>query len=614
MTPVQNPAETDTFKGYSRLPKVTLGIGFAGLLVGVLAAYSEPATGYELSLYAQTPHLYFGGVGVAILVSVLLSFVITDSRLVQDGALLLGGLSVTSIVMLPLIRGYYLFVGGDSLTHLGWTRDLLDGTFEPTGLLYPGIHMMTIFVSEVTGIRLGLAQMFVTLAFVLVFVVFVMLCVRLLGRGRWAVPVGLFAGLLLLPNNNVSVHIQAHAITQSLLLLPFPLYLLLRYVVRDGEWMNPFERVTQNGLLLVLASVALILVHPQGGLNWILVLISIIGVQFLARRFRGDGTLGSHRPLYIPTVIVTIVFATWTFRYERVQEAAMGAIAGIINSAAPGDEIAQRTASLSDIGGSIGLLFVKLFLVALVFCILTGLLSLVWASGRFDDRFPERNALFTYLIISLVPLVALFGVLFVASTNTMHFRYLGFIMVPATILGALAISEGAGFLTKYVSPKAVSVVLVVVFLVLIPLPLATVHSTPFIYKPTTDVSEMHYDGAKATFETMDRDVAFAGVRTGPKRFVDAVYGTERSKTMGFKGTEVRDAIPSQAWGRNLTGYYEGPRYIPVGQSDYQQEVGLYRGLRYGERGFHQLDASPAINRVQTNGEYRLYFLQNETAD
>lgn len=598
--------------GHSRFGKVALGLGFAALSVGVLAAARDPATGYELSMYAETPLPYFVGLAAALVVSLWLSLGRRVSGLLRDGALLLGTVSVASLVMLPVIRGYFLYVGGDSLTHLGWTREILRGQLEPTGLLYPGIHTMTIFVSQLTGIRLGLTQMYVVLAFVLAFVLFVTLCVRLLGQQRWAVPVGLFSALMLLPNNNVSTHIEGHPITQSILFLPFVFYLVLKYVIRDDEWMNPIEMATQNGLLLGLAAIALILIHPMGALNAIAILGLLALVQFFFRRYSAEGSIQSHRPLYVPTAIALVAFLVWTPRYERVRAAVEGVVQGILYGSIPADEITQRAASLSAIGGSIAGLFVKLFLVALVFCLLSALLMALWFTGRLDSRFPERNALLTYVIVALIPLLGGFLLFFAASSNTMHFRFVGFLMVPATILGALAISEGAGKLRGRFSTAQVRVGLVVCFLLLLPLPLMTIHSTPFIHKPTAHVSEMHYDGADTTFDTMDRSVPFAGIRTGPKRLLDAAYGPDRGRSLGIAGTDVDAAIPFAVWGDNLTDYYEDRRYVPVDASDYQQEVVLYKGLRYGERGFDSLDAAPGLARVETNGEYRLYLLGNGT--
>jgi hypothetical protein len=194
----------------------------------------------------------------------------------------------------------------------------------------------------------------------------------------------------------------------------------------------------------------------------------------------------------------------------------------------------------------------------------------------------------------------------------MPFRYLGFLMVPVTVLGALALSGGTAWLSGGDDSRRGRLALVLAFLLLLPFPVATIHSTPFVYKPTSDLTAMHYQGANETFERMDRDVPFAGIRSGPGRLLDGTRGTQATAEAGIRGLDDEGAIPYRVFGNNLTSYYEDRRYVPVGESDYQREVVLYDELRYGRRGFARLDASPAIDRVQTTGEYRLYLLGNGT--
>lgn len=597
----------------SRQSKVTLAVGFAALLFGTLAAARSPATGYELSLYAATPTAYWIGLAVAIGVSLAVSLSHRVSPLVRDAGLLLGVTSVASLVTLPLVRGYYHYGSGDPMTHLGWTRDIVSGRLDPVNMLYPGIHTMTIFVSNVLGSSFSDGQLIVTLAFVLVFVVFVTLCVRMLGHAEWVVPVGLFSALLLLPVNNVSVHLVAHPITQSLLFFPLVLYLVMKYVGRAGEATNRLYVATPMGILLALSAIALILVHPQGALNVVAVLVAIACVQFFFRRFRANGAIDRHRPVYVPTFVSIVAFGLWAPRHERVQRTVGTVTEAIVTGTMPGDEISQRSGSLLELGASLAGLFTKLFLVASIFCLLAAAVIAVWYTGRLDDRFGERNALIMYLVVALVPLTGAFVVFFVSSMTTQHFRYVGFIMVPITILGAIALSEGAEYVRLSASGQTLRIGLVVCFLLLLPLPIATVHASPFIYQPNQDVTAQQMHGAEATFDRMDRDVAFAGIRGGPDRLLHATYGTEGSKDIGVKGLGPDSSIPGPVFGSNLTSYYDEPRYVPVTDADYQREVGLYDGFRYSERGFQRLDSSPAIDRVQSNGEYRLYLVANESA-
>lgn len=593
----------------SRLSKLSLVVGYLALLAATVSAYGAPATGYELSVYAATPGVFWVGVAAALAVSLGVALTHTESPTLRDTALVLGGLSVLSVVVLPAIRGYYHYGSGDSLSHAGWARDILAGRLDPVGMLYPGIHTMTIFASELLGVRVGQAQLVVLAAFVAVFLLCTAQCVSFLGQSRYAVPVGAFAALLLLPNNNVSVHLMAHPITQSLLFSPLILYLTLRYVSASDDGATGRAVATPMGVALVVASFALILVHPQGALNVLGVLLAVAAFQFAARRVRPDSRVADHRPVYVPTVVAAVAFAVWAPRHPRVQRTIDTVLTRVLQGSTPADEISQRSGSLELLGADILGLFVKLFLVSAVFSLLAGLLALALSRGYLSERRVKRNALLSYVVVALVPLSAAFLVFFVSSMTTQHFRYVGFVMVPITVLGAMALSMSAERLRSVVGDRSVQLGLVVVFLLLFPFPLATVHGGPFIYQPTSDVTKMELSGTNATVEYMDRDVAFAGVRGGPRRQVDATRGTVGSERLGLRGE--RAGIPEGVFASNVTTYYDSPRYVPVSRSDYQREVVLYDGFRYPERGFERLRTTPGSNRVHTNGGYRLYLLTGE---
>ncbi|MFB6081690.1 MAG: hypothetical protein ABEJ67_02595 [Halanaeroarchaeum sp.] len=577
------------------------------MLAATAAAYTAPAVSYELSVYGGTPDLFWAGVSIAVTASLAVAMANVRTQPLREVSLLLGGASVTTVVVLPLIRGYYQFGSEDSLTHLGWTRDIVAGRLDPVSMLYPGVHLMTILVGEVLGARFGRAQMLVVVAFVLVFLVFVPKCVDILGRTAWAVPVGAFSAFLLLPNNNVSVHLMIHPISQTLFFLPFILYLLLFHVSGTDEPTARLDVATPMGALLALSAVALVVLHPQGALNVIAVLLTVAGAQFLIRRLDVENPIARHRPVYVPTAIALVAFLLWAPRHPRVQGTVDAVVTGLLQGSTPADEIAQRSASLDILGAGIAVLFTKLFIVSAVVCLVAGLVVLAWWTGRLN----ARNSLVEYVVVSLVPLSAAFAVFFASSMTTQHFRYVGFLMVPVTILGALGISNGAAHLHRRLGSTRTKVALVVVFLLLIPLPLATVHASPFIYRPSPDVTRSELSGFETTVEYMDHDIPFVGIRKGPRRQLDGIYGTVGSAEMDLRGETA--AIPEQVFTTNVTTHYDSRRYVPVSRSTYQREVVLYDGFRYPASAFERLRTGVGVDRVQTNGAYRLYLLGNESA-
>lgn len=597
----------------SRASKLALGIGYGSLLVGVHAAFTSPATGYELSVYGGTPTAFWVGVAVAAVAGVAVAVARVDGGWLRDGGLALVSTAVLGVVGLPLIRGYYQFGGGDSLTHLGWTRDIAAGRLDPVGFLYPGIHTTTIYVARALGIRFGRAQLVVTLAFVVVFVAFVALCVRLLDGGRWGVPVGVVAGLLVLPNNNVSVHLLAHPVTQSLLVLPLVLYLVVRYAVPSGVGPIEDSRALPAGALLSLVAVAAILVHPQGGLNVIAVLASILLAQTVARRY-DLGDVANHRSLTGPTVVAVVAFALWAPRHERVRSMTGAVFGGLLGGEPPGDEIAQRSASLDVLGGSVMSLGAKLFLVSAVFAALAAAVAVAWYRGSLGDRFGDRNGALLYVMAALAPLAAAFLVFFAASTTTQHFRYVGFLLVPVTVLGALGLVEAVRRFGRSGGDVATKVAVAVCLLALLPLPIATIHASPFVYQPSQDVTEQQLRGVEETVAVADRDVPLVGVRSGPWRAVDATYGTVGARDLGLRGRAPSYGLSGPVFATNLSTHYDSPRYVPVTRADRVREVRLYEGFRYPRAGFEGLETTRGVDRVYTNGEYRLYLVDGRSTD
>jgi len=436
------------------------------------------------------------------------------------------------------------------------------------------------------------------------------MCADLLGGRKWSLPIGAFSAFLLLPNNNIGTYLMAHPITQSLLLMPLILYLVALYISEKEGFGGKLTVITPIGILLSLALVSLIFIHPQGALNILAILLTISGIQFISKQFSTGTNIASYRTLYGPSAVLLGAFSLWAPRFPRVSSMVDKVLTIISEGSLPGGDITQRSGSLDALGADITELFLKMFFVPTIFCLIAGIFIVAWYFDLFDKRYSIRKTLLAYIIVSLAPLSIAFGIFFASSLSIQYFRYMGFIMVPITIIGAIAISMSAERLRPKFDDTKIAIGLVILFLVLFPLPIATMHGSPFIYQPNGGVSEMELSGTEHTVNYMEEDTPFTGVRRGPRRQLDATQGTVGAEQLGISGERV--AIPPAVFGSNMTTHYDSPRYIPVSEADYQREVVLYDGFRYSKDGFRQLRTGTGINRVHTNGEYQLYLLDNQT--
>ena len=588
-----------------------LSIGFLAFAAAVVAAHGDPANGYELSIYDSTTPTFWIAAAVAMAAALVAGFYARESRPLRGGALVLGAATVVSIVVLPLLRGYFFYGSADSLSHLGWARQMAgqipNAPLPPTDILYPGIHATAVAITGLTSLPLTRSLLFVVLLYTLLFVVFVPLCVRELVRDDLAVATGAFAAFLLLPINNVSVFNMPYPTGQAIYLLPLLVFLVVAFVV-PGRFGGG---ALLWGSLLAVVSLAVILLHPLVAAAALLLVGTIAGVQFAYRRWQPGHVIADHRPLYANAVLLGVAFVLWSQQFETVRRQESILVQGLFFGGQPvGDEITSRAGSLAVLGTGIAELYVKIFLVATAFAILAGLVGLAAISGRLDDDATHRSALVKYLAIGTVPIVAAFVTFFVASLSVLPFRFLGIVMVLATILGAVAIADGIPFRPTRPSGAALRGVVVVVLFAALALQMAHVHQSPYIYRGNPQVSEQQYVGHEIAFEHQDPDVWWAGPRSGPDRYLDAVYGTSANETtpggLTFEGAETR--VPFDVFGNNMTEYYGHDRYVGVSRDTIEKEIGLYDGFRYSREEFANVETTPGIHRIQANGEYWLYYV------
>ncbi|NIB98536.1 hypothetical protein [Halobacterium sp. R2-5] len=609
---------------HNRVRKVALLVGCLALANGLLVAHRNPATGYELSPYAATPTVTWVGLAVAFLVGSVVSVATVRRTYTWAVGVGLAVSAALSVFAMPVFRGYTFYGAGDSLTHVGWAREIAGGSLEATNLLYPGVHTLTVFVGRLADVPLTLANTYVVLvAFPLVFLLFVPLAAELLADAPWAYGIGLLAAAAFIPINNISIHPAAHPASQGTLLFAFVLYLALAYTVgvldtgpgargenlRRDESHSSLARwpttATGTGVLLALASAAIVLVHPQMGLNVVVVLGAIAAAQLLARRYTDLDRVDAHRPLYAHTVVALAVFLAWAPRFERVQGAFLATVQSVVQSGpTTGQVVSQRSTSLTTVGGSIVEIFLKLFGPAVV---LSACAAALFALAVYRHR-TDADTLVGYIAAAFVPLTAIFALVLAGSVGDLYFRYQGFMMVPVTVVAAAALAHAASWAATRGNRGAGVAVVAVVLLVLAPVGLLVVHPSPYVYQPSQHVTESQISGYGSAFDHRAEGVEFTGIRGGPRRYVDYHYGTEYAReTLDFPG--YRDGVPVPVFvAANYSEAYGEPRYLALTDGTRQTEVGLYHGFRYPASGFRALETTPSSSRVRASEGFELYLV------
>lgn len=590
----------------TRTRSLVLSGGFIAAGLGILVAHGEPARGYETSIYAATPWLTWALFGIALLLALVagLFWSTTWQRYLAIG---LGSTTMTAIVMLPLIRGYRYLGHADSLTHLGWAKDMLNGVIGPFNLFYPGLHSWALSIASLSGLSLTRAFLVMVGALFVAFLVFVPLTVRAVTEDEDAIILSAIAAWLVMPMNQIATTLLPHTNSLTLLFVPVLIFAFVIYVRRTGS-PRVARITTQSGLLLPILGAGLILFHPQHALNVIVLFIAVSMVQLLGGRWRIPEIGSSHRALYVQTGLLMVLFAVWIGTHTVFQRALAATLNGLFSAEVGATStVAQRGTSLTDIGASLPEVFAKLFLVSAVF----GLLVAWFAAAVFTDRVTvrqETRRFVTYLTAGFLPLSAIFLIYF-AGTPKMSFRQLGFLYVLVTLASGVAIVHAGSTVTRFrgTDGRTVQFAVVIVLAASLLLTVATMFPSPFIYSASSQVTDQQLAGYELAFDHRDGTVPYAAMRSIVGRYGDSAYGSVANAGTDYDGSG-EGFVDAEAFssGRLEEGYTERPYYLVVTEYDVERQVVVYKELHYTRGGLEALDAQPSVDLAQSNGEVELY--------
>ncbi|MDS0478394.1 hypothetical protein [Natrinema sp. 1APR25-10V2] len=588
---------------------VTVAIGFLAVTMGILVARANPATDYEPSVYAGAPTITWFGFALALAIAVGATL---SCRGRQQGlGIGLGGLTVTAIVSLPILRNYRFAGMGDALTHLGWTRDIVTGGTAPHELFYPGLHSIATVlhfaggVSIERGLLIGMVVLFVP------FVVFVPLVVRDMTGDELAVGLAAIVSWMVLPINNIATHMGVHTNSNALFLVPPVLFAIVAYLRRRSTLERLPLGVSPFSVLVFLTGLALLLVHPQQMFNVVVLIGAISGVQFLARRRYDDHPMLEHPTTHVHTLSLGALFGLWALGNERFRQAVGGLVTGLLAQDIGGStEVNQRGTSLTEIGGSLTELFVKMFLDAAIIGLIVGCFILVVWLGR-TSLDGETRSLVNYFAFALFPLSAMFLVYFL-GTPTMAFRQMGFIYVLLTILAGIALARLVGGLSGVITKPGANAVTALVLGACLVLGLMTVFTSPLIYNPGQHVTDEMMSGYEDGFDHGADDVPYAGMGYDPYRYEQGINGVAGGgDTVGGASAATGSVNATVFSEGNYSGAYPTDEYyFVVTDWDKSRELDVYRELNYDRRALEGLETEPGANKVISNDDFEMYAIDS----
>jgi len=286
------------------LKKLSLITIILVLLVYTIAIITKPTEGYERSLYAMYPSVFWVFIGATIFLSILI-IILSEYWEIQSFWIvsLISTLFVYSIfLLLPLIRGYYMNDWGDLPAHLSWAQYILKSGEINT--YYPIAHIQLVILSY-CGISLENASMIIPTIYIIVYILGLSILGRALQRGPWisSLPI-LFALPLLFGTRTISFSPQ----TLALCLVPL-LYYGLFSTFKKCDKKNSYL------IIIIIISLLIVFIHPLLTLILIILLFGFIATITIITCSNPDNNF--RNILLQLLVILSITFCAWYLLYSN---------------------------------------------------------------------------------------------------------------------------------------------------------------------------------------------------------------------------------------------------------------------------------------------------------
>jgi hypothetical protein len=598
--------------------KLTISVGCLGIALAAFSAATAPATGYELSIYAATPMLFWVGIAVAVGAGIIGTVGLPRHRFRMAA----GGLSASGILLvylLPFIRQYYFFGQADALQHLGWTVGILRGQglgIDP----YPGMHLLAATISYTTGLPARRALLLaIPVVYALVLLVLIPLVRLFAARYRTrAAEIALLSGCLGIPLISVRLpNLQPIATTTGLFYAPFVIWVSLRAMRRD----------TGFGIVAFVSAVALIFYHPQQAFVVAAVLLAFVVFETVYRRIGGSSQRqsSSQAAIVIIALVTGIALFQWISSRPLFGGALTSLVIGLLNSLSA-VETATPGGSLQAVGGSFTEILLKVFLVPVLYGVLaviggmTDLRRTIRSRFRDDidgdysvDRMPQSVPIPPFLAALASPLL-LFGLYTVAGDLAQALRYAAFILLFATPIGAIQLTRTAEGIQ---SAQAAKVALAVFFIIGVGVTIPSMFRSPYMYQPTSQVTEAQMTGYDWIITHQNQGTPIASVDTDVGRHYHALMGfvaanrrlqaQESGRIASLNNTRGNPALaPAHFADHQLHKRIDNSTYMVTTAWARQQHTQLYDGLVFSSSDFAYLQKKSNINNIYSNGGVNIH--------
>lgn len=576
------------------------------ILLVLTTIRNEPIQGYELSIYSSIPFslwiLLFFCICFAASNCVSQSFKCENDPAIRDwriGILLLI-LIAFIFISLPALKGYLFYGRGDTLTHLGLSRDIILFKHIGTDNNYPIAHLFIATMAILSNIPLEKLIINAPVIFSLLYLFSIFLLTKQIIFDKRLIYLIVLIGIL--------VCIKGVFFSPMLVSLSFIVFFFYVYLKDLGN------STIENRIILIILAIIIPFMHALSSGILLFSISLIISIKtYLENKFQLNKNF-DFKLLKLP-LILFIVFIFWLYSRSYLLGSLAKVLRWIIGEQGTSQVTQEAAVYINKYGINVIEISLKMYGSYLIYFILAGIsIYYIYKQLWIHNQLSIYLAML-YSFFLLASLLQLFHMVVPILSLNLD-RMIGYMALISPILAGFTLYNIFIINSKHRtrrgnSYKSIVLVSIIVITTLMG-GLISMHPSTYRNFPGHQVTDAELDGMSwfLTKKNQTIDTAIVGFRYF--RFADAILGTIRAEQENIKGdyndpsTEIGNHFKYDRY--DSIGYeYSSDKYLLISEYDMAVQFDLFSYLQaYTLNDFKSLGNDKALIKLYNSNGFVIW--------
>ena len=594
---------------HERFFKIVSITGFSLLLVAVtILVRVGQASSYEFSIYDAYPGYFWAFLLSAVFCGQVVIFGSAISQSRKNYwlfGLMVILVSNAILIFIPIIRGYYIYGSGDTLTHIGYMKDIL----RTSGIgenYYPVDHLLGVIFQVFSGLSLPVITLILPPFFSFFFILSMYFVGKVVFQNKFELMILVLVSSILFWGSSLTFVPNA----QAFFLVPLMVYLALK--MYNGVNAKKYH------ILLLLTGFLMVFYHPLVTLLVILLLCIMQIVQYILEKYEKRRL---QKVNYTYTILFMLaIFSIWSSYIAMATYVMKPIISRIFGEEIVKSEFQKNIDLISQVNVD-PVYLLKLILNVYGQSIVLGVLSLLSIGLILKSMKNQRTESNFYQGISIMGFIIVFIISIAMFFSNGRFGF-GRIYSFAMLFSLILIPMGVYLFVYEKIPRNSSltgktiVKLLAVFFIIFCIPyfsLFNVYDSPITKNVNLQVPRSDYIGMNTFLSHRDVSLPILELGLVSYRFVDAIYGKSSERLNIY---ENKNMAPPNHFGyqnETLSGiFYQQPKYVVLNDQGRRKNPYMNPEFEnkwsFSPKDFEQLKSDPKIHQVYSNKNLEIFMI------